>query len=153
MKRILFFISFFLLSFYSCEDSLKNHPIPSYGVYLDLDLMTPRDKDLRTAPSYTIYTAKNLNLGERIGFGDIIVVKTMNNEYKAFDLACPHEAKRNVLVEVDELNAVCPVCGSKFEISLTGTGMCIEGESKYPLRPYQVIQHSSNRLTVRNQNR
>ena len=153
MKRSLFVISLFLLSVFSCEDSLENHPVPSYAVHLDLDLLTPRDKGIRIPPSYSIYTTENIIRGkEYIGFGSVIVVNTPFNGYKAFDLSCPYEAKRNILVEVDEdYNAVCPVCGSKFEILLnSSSGMCIEGKSMHPLRPYQVIQHSSNSLTVRN---
>lgn len=151
MKRILIISCFFFICF-SCGDNLEDHPIPSLPVYLEIDFQTPRDKGLKVPPSYSIYTSENKKLREYIGFGGVLVVYTMNYGYKAFDLACPLEAKRSVLVEMDDAySAVCPSCGSKFEVILdSGSGMCTEGKAKY-LRPYTVTQ-SGNLLIVRNNN-
>ena len=139
--------------FFSCKDNYESS-IPSfYQVYLDIDFQTPRDKDLKGIPSYKIYTESNIVKGkELIGFGGILVVHTIQGEYKAFDLACPKESRNSVRVYVDDdYNAVCPECGSKFEVILnSGSGMCIAGTAKYPLRSYMVIGSGSNKLTVRN---
>ena len=138
---------------FSCKDSHES-PIPSYyQVYLDIDFQTPRDKDLKGIPSYQIYTEANIVKGkEMIGFGGILVVHALNGEYKAFDLACPKESNSSVRVHIeDDYNAVCPVCGSRFEVILnSSSGMCISGPAKYPLRYYQVIGYGSNKLIVRN---
>jgi nitrite reductase/ring-hydroxylating ferredoxin subunit len=104
-------------------------------------------------PSYKIYTESNIVKGkELVGFGSVLVVHTMQGEYKAFDLACPKEANSAIRVYIDDdYNAVCPECGSKFEVILnSSSGMCIEGSAKYPLRYYLVIGSGSNKLIVRN---
>ncbi|MDR3250193.1 MAG: hypothetical protein LBT42_00815, partial [Tannerella sp.] len=83
---------------FSCKE--QKNPIPVARVYLNLDL-TFEDKALKAVPSYKIYTAKDVNiaLGERAGYGGVLVVHTHLDEYKAFDLACPFEAKPSVTVE------------------------------------------------------
>ena len=115
MKRILMFCCI-LLSHLSCTDEYDN-PIPVAPVYLNLDL-TFKDKELKAVPSYKEYTDKNINLtlGERRGYGGVLVVHTMLGEYKAFDRSCPNEVQAGITVEVDSevLYATCPKCGSKY---------------------------------------
>jgi nitrite reductase/ring-hydroxylating ferredoxin subunit len=118
---------------------------------LSLDI-TFEDKELRAIPSYKEYTDKSINpgLGERRGFGGVLVVHTVLNEYKAFDRACPYEAQPGITVEVDNeiLYATCPKCGSKYEIGF-GTGAPSDGVSKYGLRPYNTAL-TGNKLIVSN---
>ncbi len=149
MKRI--FIVFCILTLaFSCTKEYDN-PIPSYPVYIEVDFQTPRDKALKGTPSFCVYTPQNKKARESIGFGGVLVVNTIFNEYKAFDLSCPNEASRSVCVEVQEdLSAVCPTCGSKFQVILdSSSGLCFEGVSKHPLRPYYVAKNGSNGLYVR----
>ena len=147
MRRILF-ILFILISTFSCK--VEKNPIPITAVYLNLDL-TYEDKELKTIPSYKEYTIKNINigLGERAGYGGILVVHDMLGKYKAFDRACPHETNPGVTVEVDNevLYAVCPKCGTKYEIGI-GDGIP-NGSSKHSLRQYSVTI-SGDKLIVRN---
>ena len=147
MRRIL--IIFCILTvILSCK--VEENPIPIVGVYLNLDL-TFKDKELKAIPSYKEYTYKNINtaLGERAGYGGVLVVHNMLGEYKAFDRACPYEINAGVTVEVDNegLYAVCPKCSTKYEIGI-GSGSP-NGSSKHSLRQYSVIINGSQ-LIVKN---
>lgn len=152
MKRILF-ICCMLFFHLSCTDEYDNR-IPLYPVRLDLDL-THKDRELKAVLAYKEYTDGNINhtQQEKRGFGGILVVHTTSNEneYVAFDRACPYEVQANVVVEVSEdvRFATCPVCGSKYEIGILGTGGPHEGVSKYGLRRYNTILNGSM-LFVRN---
>jgi nitrite reductase/ring-hydroxylating ferredoxin subunit len=147
MLKKLFFIWLTLLVSGAC-DKVQN-PIPSMSVYLELDVST-KDRELRGYPSYKEYTKSNINPSkERIGFGGVLVVHTIVGEYVAFDRACPYEANSTIAVEVDEdiLNAVCPRCGTKYDIA-TFPG-APNGKSEHYLRQYSITV-SGDRLTVRN---
>lgn len=52
-----------------------------------------------------------------------MVFRSFDDNFVAFDMACPYEIKRDVRVAVDMSGvAVCSVCGSKFDVGY-GTGM------------------------------
>lgn len=143
-------LAFWLLRPVSCQ--VIENPVPAWRVYLNIDL-TFKDKALKAVPAYKIFMLKDANLaqGESVGFGGVLVVHNMFDEYKAFDLACPYEARRDVLVEVDNevLYAVCPVCGTKYDIG-TGYG-APNGKSRHSLRTYDVIvKQDGSKLEVRN---
>ena len=136
----------FLLLCLSCIKT--QDPIGNYRVYFRLDLTT-KDKELRTIGAKS-YTQKNVNvLFELTGYGGVLVVHAMDDCFYAFDLACPHEASRGVLVEADEntVYAVCPQCGTKYDIAF-GTG-APDGVSKFYLKRYNVIG-TPPQLTVTN---
>jgi uncharacterized Zn-finger protein len=133
MKRCLFCLILLCLS---C-DKVEN-PIGNFRVYLRLD-MNNKDKALRTVGSKA-YTMKDVNAGfEQVGFGGVLAVHAVDDCFYAFDLACPHEASRNVLIAADEntIYAVCPKCGTKYDIAF-GTG-APDGVSKYYLKRYTVV--------------
>ncbi|MDR2384380.1 MAG: (2Fe-2S)-binding protein [Tannerella sp.] len=146
-SRLLFLI-LWLLTAVSCQE--VENPVPVWRVYLNLDLAF-EDKELKAVPAYKTYTIKDVNLaqGESIGYGGVLVVHNMFGEYKAFDLSCPYETSQDVLVEVDDevLYAVCPVCGTKYDVG-TGNG-APNGKSRHSLRIYNVIQNG-NKLVVTN---
>ena len=148
MRRILIACCIFIFAF-SC--GFEKNPIPDAPVYINLDL-TFEDKELKAIPSYKEYTARNINiaLGERAGFAGILVVHNMLGEYKAFDRACPYEINAGVTVEVDNevLYAVCPKCGTTYEIGI-GPGVP-NGSSKHGLRQYSVISNGNNKLVIKN---
>ena len=150
MRRFLIFCS--LLACYLCCTDDYYNPVPPRHVYLEIDL-TYRDKELRSMASCKIFTPKsNIILGkEYTGFAGVLVTHTNLDGYKAFDLACPHEVRADAIIEIDsENNAVCKVCGSKYEvINFYGSGGCISGPSKYPLRHYFITPSSGDRLIVR----
>jgi nitrite reductase/ring-hydroxylating ferredoxin subunit len=139
-----------LLFFFTCTKEYSN-PIPVRHVFLEVDL-TFRDKVLQPVPSYKIFNSKNTVHGKEFtGYGGVLVTNSIFGGYKAFDLACPNEVRSDAVVEIDDdYNAVCKVCGSKYEvISTYGSGACISGPSKYSLRPYHTEQRDKN-LIVRN---
>jgi len=139
MKRICIMLCLILMA---CDDHVN--PIPNYPVRINVDL-TFRDKELRDVPSSKVFTLKNINVStESVGFGGVLVVHAIDDQYYAFDLSCPHEANRSTLVEADEntLNAVCPKCGTKYDIGFGGTG-APNGVSKYYLKRYNAIMSGS----------
>ncbi len=150
MRRLLL-TGCILVFFLTCTDEYKN-PIPSYRVYIEVDL-TFRDKELLPFLSYKIFTPKNITQGKEFtGYAGVLVVHTLLGEYKAFDVACPHETRTDITIAIDEENnAICKSCGSKYEVLLNfGTGGRIDGPSKYPLRPYSILFKDNNTLIVRN---
>lgn len=77
------------------------------------------------------------------GFGGVLLVCDVMGDYKAFDIACPVEAKRNVRIQFEDsdINPRCPVCGSSFDV-LSGIGIPLSGPAKdlaYPLQRYRVV--------------
>lgn len=137
--------------FITCTKDYYN-PIPSRYVYIEVDLAY-LDKELESFLSYKIFTSKNTIRRKEFGFGfgGVLVTHTLFDEYKAFDIACPHEARSNAVIEIDdEHNAVCKVCGSKFEVIYNySSGISIRGPSKYPLRSYPITRRD-NTLFIRN---
>ena len=150
MRRLIIIGCLFVF-FSTCTQEYIN-PIPSYQVFLDVNL-TDRDKVLKASPSYKIFTYKNTVHGKEFtGYGGVLVTNSTFGGYKAFDAACPNEIRTDAVVEIDDdYNAVCKVCGSKYEVILNnGSGICLSGPSKYPLRIYRTELRSATQLIVRN---
>lgn len=151
MQRILkiwIVILFTLLAEGCGNDSVSSIPIfpvsfSFYPDHLDRELLSIGHKSF-------IEPRKAM---ERMGFGGILVVKSfdgINGLYYAYDLACPYEHNRNKLVEVDKsgAKAVCPHCGSEFEIvygdqNQIGSGIPLKGPAKERLLRYQVISNGN----------
>ena len=149
MRRIII-MGCMIVFFITCTKEYTN-PIPSLRVLIEVDLAF-RDKELVGYNTYKIFTSKNTVHGKEFtGYGGVLVTRTLFGDYKAFDLACPHEARRDVFVEIDdEYNAICKACGSKYEVIINyGSGMCISGPSKHALRYYHTELRSKT-LIVRN---
>jgi nitrite reductase/ring-hydroxylating ferredoxin subunit len=129
---------------------VPENPLPRRAVNLKLDLMN-EDRALKTIPSFKEYTLQNINpqIGERIGFGGVLVVHTVGDEYVAFDRACPYEVNSSVTVAVDAdcLNAVCPKCGTKYDLNLVPGAP--NGKSQHYLLRYTVVQNG-NYLVIKN---
>ena len=102
-------------------------------------------KDLRV-PSGFPYSQQSAT-----GFGGVLLIggmdpfTTTTNLPLAYDLACPVEMKADVRVEIEgELyEAVCPVCGSHYDVTMAGgaplSGPAATGSTKYGLRRYQCL--------------
>lgn len=83
-----------------------------------------------------------------VGFGGVLLVGGVDpftsepNVPLAYDLACPVECSQTVRVSVDpdNLEAVCPVCGSHYDVVMAGgspvSGPALTGKYKYGLRRY-----------------
>lgn len=85
------------------------------------------------------------------GFGGVLLINGMDpytvstDAPLAYDLACPVERERDVRIEVEgELyHAVCPRCGSTYDVTMAGgaplSGPAAQGERKLALRRYRVM--------------
>lgn len=144
MKRLLTCLLIFLIC--SCS-KIEESNIPYAPVYLEIDLRF-QDHDLIGMYNHKAITKARTTI-EKTGYAGVLVVCGIdsygNTTYYAFDLCCPHEAKRNITIEADNAGvAVCPNCGTKFDIGY-GTGAPMEGVSQYPLRRYRISPKSSSR--------
>lgn len=78
------------------------------------------------------------------GFGGILLVGTVLGEPAAYDLACPVERDRDVIVAIDTetMLARCPVCKSTYDVfSLDGYPTSGPAAEKgYGLRRYRVAR-------------
>ncbi len=134
MKRFGFLL--ILLLVFSCDKTEMSN-IPYARVYFEVDLQF-KDKEL-SAPGTLICkqftTARNA--GESTGYSGILVISGFDGHY-AYDLCCPHEAKRNIKVAPTDVGtAVCPECSTVYDIS-RGSGHPASGPSKYALVRFQV---------------
>ena len=78
---------------------------------------------------------------EETGFGGVLLMKDPNGDLKAYDLACPVEAKRDVRIYVDTESPVavarCPKCNSTYDIYSYGGPLSGEAHDKhYGLQRY-----------------
>lgn len=96
------------------------------------------------------------------GFGGVLLIIGMDpytataDTPLAYDLACPVERKADVRIQVtgDLYEAVCPECGSHFDVTMGGgaplSGPAATGNTKYGLRRYRCIPASSGGYIITN---
>jgi hypothetical protein len=128
----------FILLLSSCEEELTS-PIPNAPVNITLDLDFA-DSDLVPALAIKSITKPRVAT-DRIGFGGILIINGYSSNGAttlfAYDLACPVEVDRNILVVPDNIGkARCSQCGAVYNTAY-GSGIPESG-SKYPLRSYFV---------------
>lgn len=92
------------------------------------------------------------SVGTAAGFGGVLLIggmdpfSTETNIPLAYDLACPVECDPNVRVRVDaaSFEAVCPKCGSHYDVTMQGgapvSGQASEGKHKYGLTRYRCLR-------------
>lgn len=141
----------------SCHE-LDDDRIPSLPVYINLSgagmwnsygvsgVGVSRDfinSGGMVSPSGFPYTANSYT-----GFGGVLLIGGVDpftsepNVPLAYDLACPVERDASVRVAVDKdnLEAVCPRCGSRYDVIMAGgspvAGPALTGNVKYGLRRY-----------------
>ncbi|MFB9081072.1 hypothetical protein ACFFLS_14765 [Flavobacterium procerum] len=127
MKKIWLFIAFTAVLF-SCSDNNRNNNnpnIPNYSVnaYLDSNLPTYNNLKYVSSPVFvTGYGAKG-----------IIVMKTGEGTYNAFDAACPNQAFNScTAMTIDGIYAVCSCDKTSYNLY---TGL---GGQEYPMKQYRV---------------
>ncbi|MDE6561271.1 MAG: hypothetical protein K2K75_07825 [Muribaculaceae bacterium] len=88
------------------------------------------------------------NANTYVGFGGVLLIGGIDpftsdtNVPLAYDLSCPVECKQTVRVAIDpdNLEAVCPECGSHYNVITSGgspvSGPALTGKYKYGLRRY-----------------
>lgn len=91
------------------------------------------------------------------GYGGVLLINGFDfriNEVGplAYDLSCPVERKPDIRVAVDSdtFEAICPVCGSKYDVTM-GAGSPISGPAasdRYALRRYQCVPNGSGYIIM-----
>lgn len=86
------------------------------------------------------------------GFGGVLLVGDVNGQPVAYDLACPVECKRDVLIFVNSetMEGECPKCHSTYDIFSLG-GHPLSGEAAregYGLRRYNVGSTASDYMLI-----
>lgn len=157
-KGSLFMSLIALLSVASSCHQVNDDHIPSLPVYIDLSgagmwnsygvsgIGVSRNFinwQGVTSPSGFPYNANTY-----VGFGGVLLIggidpfTTEPNVPLAYDLSCPVEMSRTTRVAVnpDNLEAVCPVCGSRYDVITAGGGPvggpALTGAHRYGLRRY-----------------
>lgn len=107
-----------------------------FGVYNPLE--TRYFNVEQGVPSGFPYTANSFT-----GFGGVLLVHNAMGQVCAYDAACPYEHRKDVVLRIDQTDfqAVCPNCGSRFEI-ISGNGIPMSDkalELGYALKSYRVV--------------
>lgn len=140
-------IGLLALQFVSCDDTYKSS-IPDFPVQLELNLTSTYPTFKNSHLHYILFTNR-INVTDRIGYGGILVFTGFDGSYYAFDMSCPYEANKDILVYPDSIKkdsgkeyvsnsfqVNCEKCGSVFDISY-GIGNPTSGPAKETLRRYK----------------
>lgn len=153
MKRIAAVFLLILLIVTSCGDETPRQTVPFAQVNFRVDLIS-YDSELKNPDRYKIFTEEQRRLDtDYFGYGGVLVVSGPSGDLHAFDLCCPHEDNRQVVVVPDYEGSgyigkvKCPSCGSVF-VTMFGLGSVESGPSMEPLQRYNVIllQDRSSRI-------
>lgn len=139
-----------LLPQWSCDDTIVSS-IPEASVYFTCDMAQSPYYLLKTAsnnffevhPAGGGFMIKSVigeftgsNFSFHFGYSGLIIGNSFFNGFCAYDLCCPHEHDRSIMVNVekDTGKAVCPSCGTVYD--LNNGGIPVEGKSKEALKRY-----------------
>jgi nitrite reductase/ring-hydroxylating ferredoxin subunit len=128
------------VSLSSCKKN-KNDVIPDVTVDFTINLNDAEFFDLNAIGNSKIVTSATNNWGiYSAGYDDngIIVYRSFEDEFNAYDRTCPFDYAVNGLsikVNVDFTIAICPRCSTNYALSAFGTP--ISGPGKYPLKNYK----------------
>jgi len=129
-----------------CDNSMQSD-VPDYPVYIDVDIQNEHPGFVPACPCQSLVFTEKRYEYEAIGYAGVVVWININGEYRAADLCCPHCLLRAQPVEVNGIEAVCPVCGELFD--LTTYGFPTKGIADQPLRSYGT-SYTGVKLHVRN---
>lgn len=102
------------------------------------------------------------NANTYLGFGGVLLIGGIDpftsepNVPLAYDLSCPVERSQTIRVSIDSdnLEAVCPVCGSHYDVITAGgapvSGPALTGKYKYGLRRYVCQPESAGGYIIHN---
>ena len=142
-----FFAAFVLLFAMVACDKPQINPIPNWQVDFTIDVRFA-DDDLFLSPSAKIITEPRFET-DRLGFAGLILTRDVLGDLHAFDRACPFEAERITVLELDGIFAKCSKCGSVFDLT-NGFGNRISGPSEFDLKRYTVVFSSNLQYKVYN---
>ncbi len=142
MKRIVFLL--ILLIGISCGNEAPRQTIPFAPVNFRVD-PGGADHQLKNEQSYKIFTGNEAHpSSDRFGYAGVLVVTDAKAALHAFDLCCPHEDNKKIVVDPDyegkgyNGKVKCSSCGSVF-VTMFGIGNVESGPSTEPLQRYSVI--------------
>lgn len=149
-----------LIGIASC-DTVDDDRIPNFAVYInigDTGLWNSygvagfgSSRNFILTSSLRQPSGFTYNTQSATGFGGVLLINGMDpfngatDVPLAYDLACPVECKADirVTIEGDLYEAVCPVCHSRYDVTMSGgapiSGPAAEGKHKYGLRRYQCL--------------
>lgn len=144
MKRVAFTLSLILLIVVSCGEEAPRQTVPFAAVNFRID-PNGYDIELNSPLSYKIFTEEDRRLDtDRFGYAGVLVVSDANRALHAFDLCCPHEDSKQVVVAPEyeghgyDGKVKCASCGSVF-VTMFGLGSVESGPSTEPLQKYNVV--------------
>ena len=119
-------------AFVSCQNP-DDDVVPWVEVSVRVNTLDARYVDLQNVNGRVVIKSQ--------GYGNngIIVFRSSEDVFNAFDCTCTYEQSDTCAVQLDENNiagAICPVCGSKFE--LVNCGMPTTGKARHSLKSYRV---------------
>jgi len=129
-----------LCTMVSCERN-KNDVIPDEIVDFSIDILDfPDLQSITGSAAVDKNDARIIDRRYAGGFDDngIIIYRSMEDEFLAYDRTCPHDYAVNglsVKVNIDFTQAVCPRCSTRYELFSFGTPG--SGPGKYPLKNYK----------------
>ena len=142
-----------LLFFFSCEEKIPRTNVPNAPVNLRLQLHS-YDDILKNHFAYKIFTEKDRRTStDKFGYSGLLVVTGGDiNQIYAYDLCCPYEGDKNILITPKSNGkAECEKCGSVFitiygsfipGLGMVGLGSAEDGPAAsegLSLRSYSVI--------------
>ena len=125
--KIIFIISLIFITFVGCEDD--DNWIP----YVRVDQTISLNRLANLGHLQAKYMSGGVN--------GIIIFRTADKQFNAFDRTCPYQPSADCAVDFDDeiLVAVCPCCESQFE--LFEAGAVQKGPARRPLRQYRAVIH------------
>lgn len=158
MKGFLFLSLMVLLSAVSSCNQVDDDRIPSLPVYINLSGAgmwnsygvsgVGISRNFINWQGVVSPAGFPFNANTYVGFGGVLLIGGIDpftsdpNVPLAYDLSCPVECSQTVRVAIDQdnLEAVCPVCGSHYNVVTAGgspvAGPALTGKYKYGLRRY-----------------
>ena len=157
MKRMVFFISGLLeaLVLSACTQQEPPSEVPyGYVAFIIDTAITGSDNSLRdgmtgNARHYSATQPSALSPLGAYGYCGVIVVRAYDNRLYAFDSCCPYEHRKDTEVALDGYFAVCPTCGSSFEIG-NGSARPNKGPATARLKCYRVSDYGNERYRISN---
>jgi nitrite reductase/ring-hydroxylating ferredoxin subunit len=133
---LLLFLSVIMAS--SCTRH-NNDVIPDVFVDFTLDLENPEFAALTVPGSFDTISAATHGWGYlAAGYNDNgIIVYSGPDDFHAYDRTCPYDFavnSKSVKIKVTYAIAICPECGTTYDLSAFGTPA--SGPGRYPLKVY-----------------
>lgn len=130
-----------LIAGLTCSCNRKeNDVIPDVYVDFRISILDPQFVSLTAIGGAVALDGKTNNIGYPAdGFNkNGIIISSGADEFYAYDRTCPHDYAVNgksIKVNIDFIQAVCPDCGTRYELFVSGTPS--SGPGRYPLKNYR----------------